>query len=157
VIDDGVDSGVAVETTCSDRSRNENLKKRKRRRSAAVRLIFFQEGLRRIPDRQGVFASGHSSDRSVLLVYPSLVEGRNDGGAGRSLEKRFVRETKGDLAGVDEWLFIAAENIPVIRLLFMEKRNSRMRVSNEDPVRRGYEFSRGKITRNYYTNALEYL
>jgi len=75
----------------------------------------------------------------------------------------FSRETiasernEGDLAGVDEWLFIAAENIPVIRLLFMEKRNSRMRVSNEVPVRRGCEFSRGKITRNYYTNELEYL
>lgn len=102
----------------------QNLKKRQRRRSAAARLIFFQEGLRRTPDQQGVFAPGHSSDRSVLLVYPSLVEGRSDGGYGEfSHEERFVRE--GDLAGVDEWLFIAAENIPVIRLLSTEKCNSR--------------------------------
>lgn len=87
MIDDGVDSGVAAETTSSDRSRNENLKKRQRRRCAAARLIFFQEGLRRTPDRQEVFAPGHSSDRSVLLVHPSLVEGRSDGGAGRSLSR----------------------------------------------------------------------
>lgn len=42
------------------------------------------------------------------------------------------KRNEGDLAGVDEWLFIAAENIPVIRLLSMEKRNSRTRVSNGD-------------------------
>jgi len=53
------------------------------------------------------------------------------------LSRGTIRErNEGDLAGVDEWLFIATENIPVIRLLSMEKRNSRMRVANEDSVRR---------------------
>lgn len=55
------------------------------------------------------------------------------------------KRNEGGLAGVDEWLFIAAENIPVIRLLSIEKRNSRMRVSNGDPVRHECKFSREKM------------
>lgn len=67
------------------------------------------------------------------------------------LSRGTIRErNEGDLAGIDEWLFIAAENIPVIRLLSMEKRNSPMRVSNGNPVRHRCEFSCEKITRNYY-------
>lgn len=124
VIDDSVDSGVTAEATCPDRSRKENLKKRQRRGSAAACLIFFQEGLRRTSGSARGFCSGtfvrsfritripvSCGARKAETVRMQDVLPRND-----SWKKR-----RRSLVGIDEWLFIAAENIPVIRLLSTEK------------------------------------
>lgn len=121
VIDDGVDSGGGgSRRVLPDRSKRTKIWKNASVDGAGVvRLIFVQEGPRRTSRTgEGVFASGHSSDRSVLPASLSLslfTEGSRNGVA-KTFFRRTIRE-RNDAAGVDEWLFIATENIPVIRLL----------------------------------------